>query len=68
MPGLSCEETLRRLVETGANVPVVVMSGHAEAEVRERFAAFDVAGFLPKPFTGGTLRTKLEQVLRLRPA
>jgi PAS domain S-box-containing protein len=63
MPGLSSEETLRGMREAGLQAPVIVMSGHAATEVRERFAGLPVAAFLAKPFTGADVRARLEQVL-----
>ena len=45
-----------RLRAQRGDVPVLVMSGYAESEVMQRFAATDrIAGFLPKPFRADTL-------------
>jgi CheY-like chemotaxis protein len=49
MPGMSGEETLRRLREIRRDVPVVVLSGYAESEVRRRFGD-SIDGYLHKPY------------------
>ncbi len=61
MPGLSGEQTLHELYRLRANVRVVVMSGYAEEEVLKRFAGWQLAGVLHKPFTLDELRTKMYQ-------
>jgi two-component system, OmpR family, response regulator len=63
MPGLSSAEVLRRLRAAGVRAPVIVMSGHAEADVRERLQGLPVAASLPKPFTGDDVCAVLERVL-----
>ena len=50
MPGLSGEETLCRLRELNARVPVVIMSGYSESETMKRSANLGVSGFIQKPF------------------
>ncbi len=68
MPGLSAEETLQRLRTAGVAAPVLIMSGHAESEVRDRFAGLPVSGFLLKPFTGKDVQVMLERILGAGPA
>lgn len=64
MPGISGEETLRRLAAGRAERPrVIVMSGYSEAELRERFAEQEIAGILQKPFTYATIQKQLREVL-----
>jgi CheY-like chemotaxis protein len=50
MPTMSGEETLRHIRETHPALPVLVTSGHGEAEARARFAGQDATGFIQKPF------------------
>jgi PAS domain S-box-containing protein len=49
MPGMSGEETFRRLREIEAEVPVLVSSGYAKAEVFQRFGG-SIDGYLHKPY------------------
>jgi PAS domain S-box-containing protein len=49
MPGMSGEETLRRLREIRRRVPVVVSSGYTQAEVLQRFGD-TIDGYLHKPY------------------
>ncbi len=50
MPRLSGEETLRRLREAGATLPVILMSGYSAQESMRRAADHGAVAFLPKPF------------------
>jgi signal transduction histidine kinase/CheY-like chemotaxis protein len=63
MPGISGEETLRRIHSIQPDQPVVLMSGYSE-EVAASQRLGGVAGFLHKPFAqeelGETLRQCLE--------
>jgi len=61
MPGLTGEETLRRLRRINPAVRVIVMSGYSEGETMQRCATLEVTGYLPKPFEIAEL------VARLRP-
>jgi CheY-like chemotaxis protein len=49
MPGLSGEETLRRLRGIRREVPVVISSGYTEEEALRRFGD-SIDGFLHKPY------------------
>jgi signal transduction histidine kinase/ActR/RegA family two-component response regulator len=62
MPGLSGEETLRRLRRLDKKLPVILMSGYNEREVLERFVGRELAGFLQKPFKLDDLRGKLREL------
>lgn len=62
MPGLSGEETLRRLRTLRADVPVVVVSGYSAQEVRSRVEGVGVVEVLQKPFTPAQLREVLHRV------
>jgi PAS domain S-box-containing protein len=63
MPRLDGEQTLRVLRERHAGLPVVVVSGFAERDVKERFAALGVSSVLQKPFTLQTLAARLQALL-----
>lgn len=62
MPHLDGEQTLRELRIVDRQVPVVIMSGYAEQELRGRFAGRAVQAFLQKPFQLKTLRRVLEEI------
>ena len=64
MPGLSSEEVLAQLRSIRGSVPVVVSSGHPQAEVSSRFPASMVQGYLPKPYRSATLREMVGDVVR----
>ncbi|MDQ5977531.1 MAG: two-component system, cell cycle sensor histidine kinase and response regulator CckA, partial [Verrucomicrobiota bacterium] len=63
MPGLSGEETLRRLRENRPDLKVVIMSGYSEGEIMQRCADLGIAGYLPKPFDVATLTTRVKPLL-----
>jgi CheY-like chemotaxis protein len=50
MPGLDGFQTLAELRSRDANLPVVLMSGYTEENVRDRAAADPAIDFLQKPF------------------
>jgi CheY-like chemotaxis protein len=50
MPGLSGEETLRRLRRQGATQKVILMSGYSENDATRRCLELGAVAFLPKPF------------------
>jgi PAS domain S-box-containing protein len=63
MPGLSGEDTLRRMRMLGARQPVILMSGYSESEAMQRSANLGVAGFMQKPFEVDTLLAKVKPFL-----
>jgi len=60
MPGLTGEETLRRLHKINPAVRVIIMSGYSEGETMQRCASVGVAGYLPKPFEIAELVDRLK--------
>ncbi len=63
MPGLSGEETLRRLRQEHPSLPVVISSGYSEDEVSPALKSLGMAGFLQKPYRPSDLRRVLRRVL-----
>ena len=49
MPGVNGFEVQERLAETGAPLPVVVITGHDSPEARTRVMASGARGYLTKP-------------------
>jgi two-component system cell cycle sensor histidine kinase/response regulator CckA len=50
MPGISGEETLRRMRMINAGQPVILMSGYSETDTMQRCADLGVVRFIQKPF------------------
>ena len=55
MPRVDGFAVLARLSETGPRLPVIVITGHDAAEIRERAIASGVAAYLRKPVNDQTL-------------
>ena len=64
MPGMNGRETLRAMREVDRAIPVLLLSGHSEEDVKRAFTGDELAGFVLKPFTGATLLGSLERALR----
>ena len=63
MPVMDGHEACVRLRRTHPTLPVIVASGHAESEVRDRFAGIAGVSFLQKPFVMKQLQTAVERAL-----
>jgi DNA-binding response OmpR family regulator len=63
MPGLSGEQTLRRLHERHPHLPVVMVSGNSELDLRGDLSALGARTLLQKPFTFKVLSERLRAVL-----
>lgn len=63
MPGLSGQETFRRLREIDPSVMVVISSGYDKEDVRHQFAAHEVTGFIQKPYTARELGEAIKRYL-----
>jgi DNA-binding response OmpR family regulator len=68
MPGLSGEETFRRLREIDAGVRVILSSGYDHDEARGRLGSGPPAGFIQKPYRPEQLMAEIDRCLRQRPA
>ncbi len=55
MPGLSGQETMLRLREIDAHIPIVLTSGYSAKESISRFDNGSVSGFLQKPYAWNQL-------------
>jgi PAS domain S-box-containing protein len=64
MPGLDGPATLRELRQMKLDVPVLIMSGYSEFDVRQRFPDDPKIAFLPKPFTAEILLERLRTLLQ----
>ena len=63
MPGWSGERVCAELRTLWPGLPLVVMSGHSEVDVRERTDAIEGVGFLQKPFRRSAVADVLEQAM-----
>ncbi len=63
MPGLSGEETLRRLREDRPDLNVLVSSGYSEAEALRLFHGIPISGFIQKPYTVAQLARAVKAAL-----
>jgi two-component system cell cycle sensor histidine kinase/response regulator CckA len=68
MPGLSGEETFRRLRRIDPGVRVILSSGYDGNEARERFGASAPFAFLQKPYRPDQLLAEIGRCLRPQPA
>ncbi|HSD29239.1 MAG TPA: PAS domain S-box protein, partial [Vicinamibacteria bacterium] len=68
MPGLSGEETYRRLREIDPGVRVILSSGYDADEAKGRFGASPPAGFIQKPYRPEQLVAEIARCLRPQPA
>jgi PAS domain S-box-containing protein len=67
MPGLSGEETFRRLREVDPGVRVILSSGYDRDEARGRFGTGSPAGFIQKPYRPEQLMEEIGRCARRRP-
>jgi PAS domain S-box-containing protein len=67
MPRLDGAETLRRMKESGLEIPVVLASGFDEHDLARRFAGRGVAGFVQKPYRQEDLAECLRATLASTP-
>jgi len=63
MPRMDGAQTMDALRGITPDLHVILMSGYAEREVRERFAGRQVNAFMEKPFDIQTLSRKLKDIL-----
>ena len=67
MPDLSGDQVLDALRQRRADLEVLLCSGYAEDEIKERFSNRDMASFLQKPYTRQALQARLEHLLGTAP-
>jgi PAS domain S-box-containing protein len=63
MPNLGGEATFDELRRRAPELPILIASGHAEADVLPRFAGKDLTGFVPKPYPPAELQQRLRAIL-----
>ena len=63
MPGMQADELVPILNEKYPNLRIILTTGYAEEDVRQRFASAAIAGFLQKPYSVPSLTRKVEETL-----
>lgn len=63
MPHMGGEETFAELHQIRDDVPVVLVSGYSEEQLKERVEDLGFAGFLKKPVRSRVLLAKVSEVL-----
>jgi len=64
MPGLSGIDLLKRLKELRIDVPVIVITGHADVPLAVEAMKFGAIDFLEKPFDDNVLLASVQSALR----
>jgi len=67
LPGMSGVELQEHLDRLDAGIPIVFMTGSAEANVRSRALSARTVEFLEKPFSDEALLGAIERALRAAP-
>jgi len=65
MPGLSGIDLLKRLKELKVDVPVIVITGHADVPLAVEAMKFGATDFLEKPFDDDVLLASVDSALKL---
>ena len=66
MPGLTGEETCRKLQEIDPTARVIISSGYDRSEVSRHFSDLGMAGFLQKPYDAHELINEVNRNLGLQ--
>jgi FixJ family two-component response regulator len=64
LPGMSGIELQRRLLDTGSLVPIIFVTAHGDASVRNVVMKAGAAGFLNKPVRSDTLLKEIHRALQ----
>lgn len=65
MPEMDGLELQRRLAETGARLPVIVMTGHGDVPIAVEAMRAGAADFLEKPFDDGQLLASVRRAIAI---
>src|SRR6202008_1847152 len=63
LPGMSGPELQQRLIERGANLPIIFLTGHADIPVSVRTIKAGAEDFLIKPVAGQLLLETIERAI-----
>jgi FixJ family two-component response regulator len=63
MPGMGGLGLLRRLAESGARIPVIILTAHGDDDMRQRTLQVGATAFLEKPVRGPALLEAIRSAL-----
>lgn len=63
LPGMSGIELQRRLAESGCTIPIIFVTAHGDASLRDMLLKAGAAGFLNKPVRSDTLLREIHSAL-----
>jgi two-component system, LuxR family, response regulator FixJ len=63
LPGMSGIELQRRLSETGCTIPIIFVTAHGDASLRDMLLKAGAASFLNKPVRSDTLLREIHRAL-----
>jgi two-component system, LuxR family, response regulator FixJ len=63
MPGMGGLGLLRRLAESGARIPVIILTAHGDDDMRQRSLQAGATVFLEKPVRGPALLQAIRSAL-----
>jgi CheY-like chemotaxis protein len=66
MDGFELIERVRAM-DTLARLPIVVVSGESDPQIRSRLARIGADAYFPKPFSPGEVRRRLQELLNAHP-
>jgi FixJ family two-component response regulator len=64
LPGMSGIELQRRLLESGDPIPIIFVTAHGDASLRDVLMKAGAAGFLNKPVRSETLLKEIQAALK----
>jgi FixJ family two-component response regulator len=64
LPGMSGIELQRRLSESGCTIPIIFVTAHGDASLRDMLLKAGAAGFLNKPVRSDTLLREIYAALK----
>ena len=63
MPGMGGLGLLRRLADSGTRIPVIILTAHADDDMRQRMLQVGATAFLEKPVRGPALLQAIRSAL-----
>ncbi len=63
MPGMGGLGLLRRLADSGTRIPVIILTAHADDDMRQRMLQVGATAFLEKPVRGPALLQAIQSAL-----
>lgn len=64
MPGMSGEEVFNTLQKYDNSVPIILMSGFSEYELKNKYSSKGFSGFIQKPFSFADFQEKINSVFK----